>query len=153
MWDQTWTCRDAHVATKDVKLTDNHNRKLKASANTLAVNLIGQVGETNIAVELFADCRLGRRSLSIGVVGCGCTVAIGRGRVGNRRLGHGERARWWEVRREGVGNQRRRVASAKSKSRGTPVSAQGVRAQLRLPPAFKTQPFSVSEIEWLPFLY
>ena len=36
-------------------LTDDHGGELEALADTLPVNLVGQVGEANEAHELFAD--------------------------------------------------------------------------------------------------
>lgn len=46
-------------------LTDNHGGKLESLPNALPVYLIGEVGKTDIAIELFADdrCRPSFRGL------------------------------------------------------------------------------------------
>ena len=53
-------------------LTDNHDVKVETLANTLAVPLVGKVGETNVAGQFAADNILhisGSLSHSLGVFG------------------------------------------------------------------------------------
>lgn len=45
--------------TSWLSLTDNHGCKLEALEDTLAVNLIGEIGKSNITCELFANNRDG----------------------------------------------------------------------------------------------
>lgn len=40
---------------KRKKLTNDHGGELEALADALTVNLVGKVGETNVAHELFTD--------------------------------------------------------------------------------------------------
>ena len=79
------------------KLTDDHSSKLESLPHALPVHLVRKVGETDIAIQLFADdgCRAGFRGLGEGrarAVRPARTVGSKRVAVGGRNVGvgHGE---------------------------------------------------------------
>ena len=86
------------VACNELLRTNDHGGELEALADTLPVDLVGQVGEANEAHELFADdgrdTVLGRRLLEGGGGAIWPVRGERRVAVGRAVVGHGGRQVW-----------------------------------------------------------